>query len=158
MDVGCGTGVVGASLREGGIKVVDGIDISEAMLAEAGKKKTADGNPVYRNLIAADLTKALDIPDNQYASLVSAGTFTHGHLGPNALDELWRVAAPGARCSIGVRTTHYEQMGFAEKLLKDVADGIITNPELIEISMYSADTGNKEHADDKAFIVACRVL
>ena len=27
LDVGCGTGVVGVSLREGGIDVVDGIDI-----------------------------------------------------------------------------------------------------------------------------------
>ena len=89
LDVGCGTGIVGVNLREGGIEVVDGIDISPQMLAEAGKKKTKIGAPVYRNLIAADLTKSLDIPDSQYAGLISAGTFTHGHLGPDLLYELW---------------------------------------------------------------------
>ena len=40
LDVGCGTGLVGVKLREGGIAVVDGVDISPQMLAEAGKKKT----------------------------------------------------------------------------------------------------------------------
>jgi predicted TPR repeat methyltransferase len=42
LDVGCGTGIVGECLREGGIKVIDGVDISAPMLAEAGNKKTAD--------------------------------------------------------------------------------------------------------------------
>ena len=78
LDIGCGTGNVGVELRDGGIKVVDGIDISPPMLAEAGNKRTKDDLPVYRNLIAADLTKKLDIPDRQYAGLVRAGTFTHG--------------------------------------------------------------------------------
>jgi SAM-dependent methyltransferase len=158
LDVGCGTGIVGASLREGGIEVVDGIDISPPMLVEAAKKKTRDDVPVYRNLIAADLTKKLDIPDNQYAGLISAGTFTHGHLGPASLDELWRVAAPGARCAIGVRSTHYESADFGEKLSVDVANGIITKPELVEVSMYSAQTDNPQHAGDVAFIVVCQVL
>lgn len=158
LDLGCGTGVVGVCLQEGGIRVVDGIDISEPMLVEAGKKKTADGAPVYRNLIAADLTKKLDIADNQYAGLISAGTFTHGHLGPDSLDELWRVAAPGAQCAIGVRTTHYDGMDFGGKLAADVAKGTITQPELVEVNMYSDEAENPEHANDRAFIVVCQVV
>ncbi len=158
LDVGCGTGIVGVCLREGGIDIVDGVDISEPMLAEAGKKKTGAGDSVYRNLIAADLTRNLDIPDNQYGALVSAGTFTHGHLGPDSLDELWRVAAPGARCAIGVRTTHYAAAKFGDKLAADVAGGKITEPELLEVNMYSAETDNPEHANDKAYIVVCQVL
>jgi ubiquinone/menaquinone biosynthesis C-methylase UbiE len=157
LDVGCGTGLVGVSLREGGIGVIDGVDISPQMLAEAGDKKTKNGDPVYRNLFAADLTERLDIPDNQYAGLISAGTFTHKHLGPDSLDELWRVAAPGAHCAIGVRSTHYEQAGFGEKLSVDVANGIITEPDLVEVNMYSAQTDNPKHADDKYLIVGCQV-
>ena len=145
-------------MREGGIEVVDGIDISTLMLAEAGKKKTKDDVPVYRNLIAADLTKSLDIADNQYAGLISAGTFTHGHLGPDSLDELWRVAAPGALCAIGVRSTHYESMDFGEKLSVDVANGTITKLDIVEVNMYSAQTDNPEHADDKALIVVCQIV
>lgn len=158
LDVGCGTGVVGVSLREGGIDVVDGIDISPPMLAEAEKKKMKNGEPVYRKLIAADLTKTLDLPDNLYAGLVSAGTFTHGHLGPESLDELWRIAAPGAHCAIGVRTTHYESAGFGAKLANDVDNGTITKPELVEANLYSAETDNPKHADDKVFVVVCQVV
>ena len=158
LDVGCGTGIVGVNLREGGIEVVDGIDISPQMLAEAGKKKTKIGAPVYRNLIAADLTKSLDIPDSQYAGLISAGTFTHGHLGPDSLDELWRIAAPGAHCAIGVRSTHYVSQDFGEKLSVDVAKGTITKPQIVEVDMYSAETDNLEHADDKALIVVCQIV
>jgi SAM-dependent methyltransferase len=158
LDVGCGTGLVGESLREGGIEIIDGIDIAPQMLAEASKKKTKDGDPVYRNLIAADLTKKLDIPDGQYAGLISAGTFTHGHLGPDSLDELWRVAASGAHCAIGVRSTHYVSMDFAEKLSADVAKGTITKPDVVETNMYSEDTSNLEHANDTALIVVCQIV
>lgn len=157
LDVGCGSGLVGAKLREGGIEVVDGIDISPQMLLEASKKKTKDNFPVYRNLITADLTKRLAIPEGQYAGLISAGTFTHGHLGPDSLDELWRVAAPGALCSIGIRSTHYVSMGFSEKLSVDVAEGKIMKPDLVEINMYSAQTSKTERAGDKALIVVCQV-
>ena len=158
LDVGCGTGIVGAALREGGIEVVDGVDISPPMLAEAGRKRTKDGEPVYRNLIEADLTKGLDVPDNQYAGLISAGTFTHGHLGPEPLNELWRVAAPGAVCAIGVRSTHYEGANFGDKLAVDVGNGVITEPELVEIEMYSGQTDNPAHAGDVALIVVCQVV
>jgi len=158
LDVGCGTGIVGVCLREGGIEVVDGVDISPPMLVEAGKKKTKSDDPVYRRLIAADLTQSLDIPDGQYAGLISAGTFTHGHLGPDSLDELWRIAAPGAVCTIGVRSTHYDSMGFDEKLSVDAARGKITKPALVEVDMYSAQTRNLEHANDRAFVVVCQVL
>ena len=158
LDVGCGTGIVGAKLREGGIEIIDGIDISPPMLAEAGKKRTEDDVPVYRNLIDADLTKTLDLPDNQYAGLVSAGTFTHGHLGPEPLEELWRVAAPGARCVIGINSKHFKSLGFGEKLSADVVNGTITKPDLIEVNLYSAETRNLEHANDKALVVVCQVV
>jgi hypothetical protein len=128
------------------------------MLVEAGKKKTKDGESVYRNLIAADLTHSIDIPDNEYGGLISAGTFTHGHLGPESLDELFRIAAPGAQCAIGVRMTHYEAAGFGGKLAVDVGNGTITQPELVEVKMYSAEADNPKHADDRAFIVVFQVL
>jgi ubiquinone/menaquinone biosynthesis C-methylase UbiE len=144
-------------LRAGGIEVIDGIDISPPMLTEAGKKKTGGGLPVYRSLIAADLTKNLDIPDSQYAGLISAGTFTHGHLGPDSLDELWRVAAPGALCVIGINSKYFESLGFGEKISDDVVNGTITKPKIVEVDIYSAQAPNLEHASDKAFVVVCQV-
>lgn len=158
LDVGCGTGLVGQVLRKGGLDVIDGIDISPEMLSEAGKKNTADGEPVYRNLIPADLTKTVDIPDNQYGALISAGTFTHGHLGPESLNELWRVAAPGALAVIGVRSTHYDSMGFKARFEADVANGTITEPEIVIVNVYSDDTRDSEHANDTTHIFVCQVV
>ena len=157
LDVGCGTGLVGRVLREAGIDSIDGIDISPEMLAQAASKTTADGDPVYRNLIQADLTQTLDIPDDHYGALVSAGTFTHGHLGPESLDELWRVASPGAVAVIGVRSTHYEAMGFKAKFAADVASGTITQPEIVMVNVYGENARNAEHADDKTHIVVGQV-
>ena len=114
--------------------------------------------PVYRNLLQADLTQTLDIEDKQYAGLVSAGTFTHGHLGPGTLDELWRIAAPGALCVLGINSKYYASMGFDEKLSADVDSGTITKPELTEINMYSAQANNPDHAKDTALVVVCRVI
>ena len=158
LDIGCGTGVVGASLYEHGLKLIDGIDISQDMLTEASKKKGVSGNYIYRKLIQADLTIGTDIPDNSYAGLMSAGTFTHGHLGVEPLEELWRIAAPGAQCAIGVRTTHFKSAGFKEKLSADVRYGKITEPDLIKINLYSGGNPTKGHANDEAFIVICQVL
>ena len=158
LDIGCGTGIVGEQLQERGIREIDGVDISPEMLAIAGKKRTKDNVPVYRSLVVADLTQPLDMDDNLYAGLISAGTFTHGHLGPEPLDELWRVLAPGAQCAIGIRSTHYESMGFADKFAADVSKRIITKPEIIEVRMYLDDTDNPEHANDTANIVVCEIL
>ncbi|NCF52958.1 methyltransferase domain-containing protein [Gammaproteobacteria bacterium] len=158
LDVGCGTGVVGVALQHGGFSVIDGIDISAQMLDKAKEKAGSDGIAVYRSLIQADLTKPLDIPNNQYAALISAGTFTHGHVGPEALDELWRVAAPGAVCVIGINAAHYESAGFGEKLAADAANGRITSPETVEVTIYSAAAGSSDHADDKASVVITQIV
>jgi len=158
LDVGCGTGAVGVSLREHGVENIIGIDISPQMLAVAAKKMAGDGEAVYRDLIAADLTQKLDLPADQFAGIISAGTFTHGHLGPEPFDELWRVAAPGARCAIGVRTTHFDALGFGDKLAADVAAGKITAPEFVEVNIYDAREQDSTHADDTVFVVICQAI
>lgn len=157
LDVGCGTGVVGIYLRDAGINDIDGIDISQEMLDVAATKTSANGDSAYRNLIQADLTQTIDIADNRYGAILSAGTFTHGHLGPEALNELWRVAAPGAMISIAVRSTHYESDGFAAKLDQDAMDDVIRDLELTEINVYADDAPNHSHAADTAMMVVCRV-
>ena len=156
LDVGCGTGAVGVALQDKGIGIVDGIDISPAMLAESANKKTEAGIPVYRDLIQADLTKAIAIPDSHYGGLISSGTFTHGHLGPESLDELWRVAAPGAICVIGINAGHYDLMGFGEKFAADVAAGVISSPEFSEVDIYATAAGDADLSSDSARVAVCK--
>ncbi len=143
LDVGCGTGIVGEALRALTLSPVDGVDISAEMLAEAAAKDT------YRRLIEADLTQPVPLADAEYCGVVSAGTFTHGHLGPEAIDELIRVAAGGAVFALGVNAEHYATRGFAARLDAHHAAGLITEPELVEVPIYE---GDHEHADDRALV------
>lgn len=139
LDVGCGTGVVGAELRRACVSEIDGIDISPEMLARAAAKTEA-GNPVYRRLIQADLTGPIDLAADQYAGIVSAGAFTHGHLGPDSLEELIRIAAPGARCALGINAAHFEDLGFRAYLDRFRERGAIGPYELIDTLIYEGLT------------------
>ena len=56
----------------------------------------AAGKGIYRNTFTADIFDGLPIADDTYDGFTCAGTFTLGHLGPEPLPELLRVAAPGA--------------------------------------------------------------
>ena len=137
LDVGCGTGVVGLELNRLDVGPIDGVDISKAMLDEA-RQKAVGGAQVYRNLMEADLTGSLAIESNAYQGIVSAGTFTHGHVGPEAIDGLIRVAAPAALCVIGVNSAHYANLGFEDRLDFLVNDEQIGKYQLIPTPIYDA--------------------
>lgn len=142
LDVGCGTGLVGVALRSLGVGTIDGLDLSPEMLEEARTKVDADGSPVYRDLVVGDLTATLDLPEGGIASVVSVGTFTHGHVGPDAFDELYRVARPGALFAIGINPDHFESHGFAGRFADDAAAGRITGPDYRQVQTYASG----EHA------------
>jgi predicted TPR repeat methyltransferase len=92
VDLGCGTGVAGARLRELGFTTIDGIDISPEML------EIAAGRSAYRHLLVADLTDPVQMATRHggYAAAVSAGTFTTGHVGADALPAIVGLLRPGA--------------------------------------------------------------
>lgn len=145
LDVGCGTGAVGVALRAQGVDVVDGIDISPEMLTAAGAKTDHRGS-VYRNLIEADLTKPIDMADGLYGGVVSAGAFTHGHLGPDAMNELLRVAGPGARFALGINANHFDEFGFGARFEQWAGDGTIGHYRVEEAIVYrDADDDNRDH-------------
>lgn len=106
LDVGAGTGLVGAVLQRIGAGSIDGIDLSNEMLQVAHDKGC------YRGLFAGDVTKPLTLQGAPYAGVVSAGTFTLGHVGPEALQNLLDVAAPGACFVISVNAAHFASAGF----------------------------------------------
>jgi predicted TPR repeat methyltransferase len=145
LDVGAGTGLVAEALAREGIGPVDGIDISAEMLAIAAAKG------VYRRTILADLTRALPIESSVYSGLISAGTFTHGHVGPEAFEELLRIARPGAVFAVTVHAAVYDRDGFATAFarLSDRIAGFRTEP--FRIYGPGADGA---HAQDSGWIVS----
>ncbi|MEM7268676.1 MAG: methyltransferase domain-containing protein [Pseudomonadota bacterium] len=138
LDVGCGTGLVAEVLS---VRPMDGVDISPEMLS------VAKGKAHYRHLIEADLTASLPLPDGAYGGFISVGTFTHGHVGPEALDELARVAGPGALFVLGVNAEVFEELNFAAKIAGMEASGLITAVEIVEGPIYAEDADH-DHADD----------
>ena len=142
LDVGCGTGVIGGELAKLGMSVIDGIDISPEMLAEAAAKNH-NGRPVYRQLMEADLTIPTDLADSAYAGVVSSGAFTHGILGPETILELLRAAKPGARFALGINSAHFEEFGFGNWLGQQQSDGHIEELEFRLRPIY----GEADEAD-----------
>lgn len=148
LDIGAGTGLVGAELTD---FVTDGIDISQAMLDVAG------GKGLYRNRICADLTGPLDIADAAYHGFTCAGTFTHGHVGPVCLPELMRIAAPNALFVLAINEQIFDEAGFGSAFASTVAKGTITPINFQRIEYY-ADGADHDHADDTGLLAVFRRL
>ena len=153
LDVGCGTGLVAVALRrdtagEGVEWVIDGVDSSAAMLAEAGSRRGPDGKPLYRQLVQADLTEPLadrdDLAPGSYAGVLSSGTFGAGDLGPQLLRALIPLGRPGALFAIGIDAEHFQERGFAEVLDDERTAGRIRglDPRIVEV-----DRPGSSHSD-----------
>ena len=147
LDVGAGTGLVAAEILKLCRVEIDALDLSAEMLA------VARGKGLYRRHIEADLTQTLPISDATYPAVTSCGTFTHGHVGPEALDELLRVATPGAQFVLAINAEHFESRGFAAKFAElepNIGDlRIETRP------MYGARAAGA-HSADKGHVALFR--
>ena len=102
LDAGAGTGTVGEWLRLIGYPIVEGLDISEGMLAVAAQKG------VYSKLHKLALGAPLPFANASFAGIVSVGVFTSGHVGVEGLDELIRICRPGGAIIMTVKTTLFD--------------------------------------------------
>jgi len=146
-DIGCGTGLVASALNFPQ-EQVDGIDISPEMIRIAEEKQ------LYRSLYKVDLTKALDVIENDYGAVLSAGTFASGHLGPKPLEGLLDIARANALFVIGVKKVYFQEASF-EPVLRDLeARGLIKDLQVAEMPMYEK-TGH-DHSADIGFTLVYR--
>ena len=144
LDVGAGTGLCGAVLAGLGVGPIDATDISAEMLDQAMRKD------IYRDAIEADLNLGVPVPRESYSGVVSSGTFTHGHLGPEVLPALLRVARPGAQFSLSINAKHYASLGFADAL-RQLEQDRIEHLTLSEVRIYG-DLAAGPNKDDTALI------
>ena len=147
LDVGAGTGLIAEVMNKKNTIDIDAIDISPEML-ESAKSKNC-----YNKLLEADLTKNLDIDNNYYGAIVSAGTFTHGHIGPSALDELLRVTKPSGLFVITIHSKVYVNQNFEQKF-QDINEQI-TDLTFHEEKAYG-NNPDKDHGNDTVFITVFR--
>jgi predicted TPR repeat methyltransferase len=135
VDIGCGTGAVGsylANLRPN-LKIT-GVDISAEMLAEASKLKRIDGSPVYIDLIEVDLTA--ELPKKSFDAMISAGTFTHGHLGAETFISLIALVRFNGWLVIGINAEHFLSQGFGSALQNAQDQGLTTHAQFHNVQIY----------------------
>lgn len=147
LDIGAGTGLVAEHLR--GL-TVDALDITPEMLEIARPKR------LYRHLMLGDLTQALEIADASYDAIISCGTFTHGHVGPECFPELLRITRPGAVFACGTIGQVLDGAGFGSELARLVANGRITPVAWRDIPIYEG--ADHPHKDDRGLVMVFRRL
>jgi predicted TPR repeat methyltransferase len=150
-DIGCGTGLVAMDLGVAP-EDVEGMDISPEMLAIARDRG------LYGALHEVDLTGRLDRFAGRFGAVLSAGTFTHGHLGPGPLRGLLEIARPGGLFVIGVNRAHFEAEGFGAVLEAMTGGGEIGEVGMSEVDIYG-EAGGKAghaHAGDRALVLQYR--
>lgn len=86
LDFGCGTGLSGEALKAAGFTLLDGTDISAAMLDVAAQKA------IYRNLWVSEPGAAVP---HGYAAIVATGVVSLGAAPPETLDTLVEALPPG---------------------------------------------------------------
>jgi predicted TPR repeat methyltransferase len=156
VDVGCGTGLTGMYLSHLRSKLeIDGLDISPEMLAEAQRKKRTDGSAVYLNLNECDLTQAVVNTLETYDALICSGTFTHGHLGPDALENVLSLVRPAGWIVIGVNNEHFEGKNFQAELNSLADTKRITTPEILRIDVYEKGS---PHFGDQARVILAQIV
>ena len=120
LDAGCGTGAVAEQLISLGFRVIDGIDLSPEML------DVARGKNLYRELVEADLNKQFKPPDSPYPAIISAGTFTTGHVGAVGFRNLFHHLEPGGLMACVVAIPVWENDLFPD-LIADLEASVLTD-------------------------------
>ena len=118
IDYGCGTGLVGEALSRQGFIIIDGLDISEGMLAQAA------GKQVYRHLSQGDLTAKTLLEDASYDAALCIGSMGAGHVGAEHVPELLRAIKPGGLFIIIINSQYYQSEGFDEAVEQMQQDGL----------------------------------
>ena len=109
LDAGCGTGLVGIELKKNGYLNIDGVDLSKKLLELVPPN-------YYQKLSQIDLNKSLEIENNTYGAIMCVGTFTFGHVKPNALDEFIRICKNKALICFTINEGIYKEYGFDKKI------------------------------------------
>lgn len=149
LDVGAGTGLLAEALRAQGFGgEIDAMDLSPEMLARAEAKG------IYRALHTGDITRPLAL--GGYRGIVSSGTFTRGHVGPDALPHLLAVAEAGAQFALSINAAVYAANGF-DRALEEMGEAI-TALQLVEVEVYGAGARriDPDHAGDRALVALFR--
>ena len=119
LDAGCGTGLVGVELKKYGYSNIEGIDFSQNMLDLVPQN-------IYKKIEKIDLNKPLKFKNNMYDVVMCVGTFTYGHVKPQALNEIIRITKNKGLICFTINEGIYEEYGF-DKKIKELTNNKLWN-------------------------------
>ncbi|MGI9310383.1 MAG: class I SAM-dependent DNA methyltransferase [bacterium] len=132
LDLGCGTGLVGAALQQLGYDRVDGADFSARMLDIAAQRG------VYCALHQRDITQPIEIA-RAYDALISIGLFSYGVPHLTDLHRAVACVAPGCPCVISVNGGAWREHGLDAVLREEARRHAFTVEEIIETEYIRAE-------------------
>ncbi|MBD74039.1 MAG: hypothetical protein CMM96_00895 [Rickettsiales bacterium] len=131
LDIGCGTGLLGDYLSKNKYQImIDGIDISPEMIEIARKRK------YYDDLRIVDIFNVTTTQNKKYDYIVSAGMFTHNHVGPSAVENILHFLERDGVLIFTVRNSFAEQSNFKEYIVDLLTRGKIKKFTNIENQKY----------------------
>ena len=126
-DAGCGTGLVGVELKNHGYKNFHGADLSQTLLDTVPKG-------LYKKLDKVDLNQTIKSEEKFYDAVMCVGTFTFGHVNPNALDEFVRITKSGGLICFTINEGIYVEYGFDKKI-----EMLKNNNKWEEVEFFKSD-------------------
>lgn len=117
LDIGCGTGLSGAALRDAGFSTIDGTDMSPEMLALAGHKE------VYRRLVPSSLEDPLPATPGSYVDMTAIGVFSPGHAPSGMITDVLALLAPGGCFGFSLNDHALEDPSYKQTIDDVVANG-----------------------------------
>ena len=137
LDMGCGTGLVGATLSNLGYSNIDGADFSPEMLRVATRRG------VYRVLHRHDVTEPMACA-GRYDALISVGLFSYGTPHISDLYNAIRCVAPGAPCVITVNGSAWREHNLEPAVYQEAEKHQFTVEEIIETEYIRKENINAQ--------------
>jgi len=119
LDVGCGTGLFGATLASRGAYRIDGIDISAESLIQARDRGC------YGQLVQHDLQKLpLPVAEGTYDGAACIGVLTYIEDADALLREFCRCVRRGGLVTFTQRSDRWDALSFADTVAGLESDGL----------------------------------
>jgi predicted TPR repeat methyltransferase len=139
LDIGCGTGLVGYLLGKQKQNLwIEGIDISSSMIQIAAKRIKPNFKPTYDWMIVEDFKKNKLLIENHYDAIISAGTFTLGHLDSDDLINSIKYLKKDGLAVVSIKEDHFLKNNFNDKIFKAEKNNLIKNVEVFKVSSYNS--------------------
>ena len=152
LDVGCGTGLLGAALRAHAAVRLAGIDISAASLEQAGRRG------LYDRLLRHDLTQIpLPVPDHTFDAAACIGVLTYIADAEALLRDMCRTVRTGGVVAFTQRTDLWNERRFDSLIARLEAEGLWQRLHQSPPMPYLP--GNTDFAEEIGVIhTLCRVI